>query len=229
MNKVFDPLLGLFLRVFIDDFGVYNDRASHLAKLELVFQRLDAMGVTLSPEKTTIGFSKGKIVGHIMSKDGVATDPEKLDTISKLPFPTTKKALRGFLGMVGYYRWFIHMFAAKTCPLTRFLREDAHALMEDEVSRRAFEQLKSALQIALILRTPDWNKPFLVCCDASGEAVGSTLSQLDKNGHDHPIHFASRQLTLAEKNYTVTEHEGLAVIFSLKKFRHYLLGTRPKL
>jgi len=81
--------------------------------------------VTLSPKKTTLGFSKGKMVGHIMSKDGVATNPEKLDRISKLPFPTTKKALRGFLGMVGYYRRFIHMFVAKTRPLTRFLCEDA--------------------------------------------------------------------------------------------------------
>ncbi len=120
MNKVFDPFLGLFLRVFIDDFGVYSDRASHFAKLELVFQRLDSSGVTLSPKKITIGFSKGKMVGHIVSKDGVARDPEKLDRISKLPFPTTKKAFRGFLGMVGYYRRFIHMFATKTRPLTRF-------------------------------------------------------------------------------------------------------------
>ncbi len=63
--------------------------------------------------------------------------------------------------------------------------------------------------------TPDWNKPFLVYCDASREAVGSTLSQLDENGHDHPIHFASKQLTSAEKNYTMTEQEGLKVIFSL--------------
>jgi hypothetical protein len=74
--------------------------------------------VILNLEKTTLGFSKGKMVGHIMSKDGVATDPKKLDKISKLPFPTMKKALRGFLGMVGYYRRFIHMFAAKTRFLT---------------------------------------------------------------------------------------------------------------
>jgi hypothetical protein len=59
--------------------------------------------VILSPKKTTIGFSEGKMVGHIMSKNGVAIDPEKLDRISKLPFPITKKAFRGFLGMVGYY------------------------------------------------------------------------------------------------------------------------------
>jgi len=118
MNKVFDPFLGLFLRVFIEDFGIYRDRASHLAKFELVFQGLDSSGVTLSPEKTTIGFSKAKMVGHIVSKDGVATNPEKLDRISKLPFPTTKKALRGFLGMVGYYHKFIHMFATKARLLT---------------------------------------------------------------------------------------------------------------
>jgi len=98
MNKVFDPFLGLFLRVFINDFGVYSDRASHLAQLELIFHGLDSSGVTLSPEKTTIGFSDGRMVGHIVSKDGVATDPEKLDRISKLPFPTTKKAHLRFFG-----------------------------------------------------------------------------------------------------------------------------------
>jgi hypothetical protein len=82
---------------------------------------LDDLRVTLSPEKTTIGFSEGKIVGHIVSKDGVIIDLEKLDRISKLPFPTTKKTLQGFLGMVSYYRRFIHMFVAKTRPLIGFL------------------------------------------------------------------------------------------------------------
>jgi len=59
--------------------------------------------------------------------------------------------------------------------------------------------------------------------------VGSTLSQLDKNGHNHPIHFASRQLTSVEKNYIVTKLEGLIIIFSLKKFRHYLMGYKAKI
>jgi len=59
--------------------------------------------VTLSPEKTTIGFLEGKMVRHIVSNNGVAIDLEKLDKISKLPFPTTRKALRGSLGMVGCY------------------------------------------------------------------------------------------------------------------------------
>ncbi len=69
---------------------------SHIAKLELVFQCLLDLGVTLNLEKTTIGFSEGRMVGHIVSKNGVATDPEKFDKISKLPFPTTKKPFKVF-------------------------------------------------------------------------------------------------------------------------------------
>ncbi len=67
------------------------------------------------------------------------------------------------------------------------------------MSKHAFKQLKSILQTALILWTPNWNKTILVYCDAFGKTVGITLSQLDENGHDHSIHFASRQLTSIEK------------------------------
>jgi hypothetical protein len=108
---------------------------SHIAKLELVFQCLLDLGVTLNLEKTTIGFSEGRMVGHIVSKNGVATDPEKFDKISKLPFPTTKKTLRSFLGTMGYYRRFIYIYVAKAHPLTRFLRDDAPTLMGDEASK----------------------------------------------------------------------------------------------
>ncbi len=100
MNKVFEPFLGLFLWVFIDDFGVYSDKISHFTKLELVFQRLDGLKVILSFENTTIGFLEGKIVGHIVSKDGVATDLEKLDRISKF-FPHHKKNPSRFFGDSG--------------------------------------------------------------------------------------------------------------------------------
>jgi hypothetical protein len=70
---------------------------------------LDGSGVILSPKKTTIGFLGRQMVGHIVSKNGVATDPKKFDRILKFPFPTTKKTFRGFSGMVGYYQKFIHV------------------------------------------------------------------------------------------------------------------------
>jgi hypothetical protein len=120
------------------------------------------------------------------------------------------------------------MFVAKECPLTRFLQEDAPTPMEDEMSKHAFEQLKLA-QPTPILRTSDWNKSFLVYYDESRKVVGSTLSQLDENEHDHPIHFASKKLTSIEKNYIMIEQEGLIVIFSFKKFHLYLLGYKAKI
>jgi hypothetical protein len=79
---------------------------------------LDGPRMILNLKKTTIGFSKEKMVGHIVSKDRVIIDPKKLDKTSKLPFCITKKAFQGFWGMVGYYQYFIHMFVTKTCILT---------------------------------------------------------------------------------------------------------------
>jgi hypothetical protein len=111
------------------------------------------------------------------------------------------------------------MFVVKACLLTQFLRKGAFAPIEDEVLKHAFEQLKSTLQATPILQTPNWNKPFLIYCDAFGKMVGNTLSQLNENGHDHPIYFATRQLTLIQNNI-MTEQEGLVVIFFPKKFRH---------
>ncbi len=96
------------------------------------------------------------------------------------------------------------MFVTKTCILTRFLREDAPRPMEDEMSKHAFEQFKSTFQVALILQILNWNIPFLIYYDASGE-MGNTLSQLDKNGHDHPIHFTSKKLTSTLKIYIMTK------------------------
>jgi hypothetical protein len=83
------------------------------------------------------------------------------------------------------------MFVAKARPLTRFLRDDTPTPMEDAASKCAFKQFKSILQITPILRTSNWNKPFLIYRNAFGEAVGNTLSRLDENGHDHPIHFVN--------------------------------------
>ena len=73
---------------------------------------------------------------------------------------------------------------------------------------------------------PNWEKYIHIFVDASNVAIGSVLSQKDENGHDHPIYFASHQFVQAERKYTVTEREALGMIFSVQKFRHYLLGNK---
>ena len=225
MNKVLELYLGHFVRVFMDDFGIYADSASYLEKLEKVFERLDESEITLSAEKIKNRFSSGRLVGHIVSKGGLGTDPEKIEAILSASFSITKRGIRAFLGITGYYRQFIERYAMIAKPLTKFLKDNAPRPQATPDALEAFEKLKLALFSAPILRTPNWEKPFLGFTDAFG-GVGATLAQLDDERFDHPIYYASQQLTSAEMNYTVTEREGLGVIFPLKKFRHYLLGTK---
>ncbi len=92
MSKVFEPFLGLFLLVFIDNFVIYSERAFHLAKLGLVFQHLNGSTMILSPKKIIIGFLEGKIINHIVSKNEMVTYLKEFDKISRFFFPITKKA-----------------------------------------------------------------------------------------------------------------------------------------
>ena len=95
--------------------------------------------------------------------------------------------------------------------------------------QKSFDTLKQALTTAPVLAYSDFGKPFLVATDASSAAVGAVLSQLDENGREQPIHYASRSSNEAEKNYSTHQREGLAIFFALKKFRHYLLCQKFKL
>ncbi|OAE24162.1 hypothetical protein AXG93_2752s1770 [Marchantia polymorpha subsp. ruderalis] len=228
MNRVFEPFIGKFVRDFIDDFCVYGRKADHFDHLIKILQRLEEAKASLNPEKCIFGCEEGLLLGHIISKNGIAVDPEKVTRIMELPFPATLTKLRQFLGMVGYYRRFILSFSNKAHALTNYMKKgvEYELIFKDEAAKTAFEVLKKALVTAPILAKPDWGKPFILYTDASNIAVGCTLSQLDDEKHDHPIAYASRQMVQAEKNYSVTEREALAVIFSLKKFRHYLLGGR---
>jgi hypothetical protein len=108
------------------------------------------------------------------------------------------------------------------------LREDAPTPMEDEVSKRAFEQFNSVFQAAPILQTPEWNKPLLVYCDAFGEAVGSTLSQLDENGLDHPIHFAINNKTSVEKKLYYDQTKRSCSYFLFKEVLPLFVGIQNK-
>nr|PNR32308.1 hypothetical protein PHYPA_026434 [Physcomitrium patens] len=154
-------------------------------------------------------------------------DPDKVQHIMNLPRPETVSDIRGFVGHVSYYRRFISLFAVICQPLTNLLKKppsDGTSLFWTKECTIAFEVLKSKLVFAPILVAPCWTKPFHVYVDAFNVAIGSVLSQKDDKGLDHPIYYTSRQLVGAECNYTTTEREALGMIYSVQKFRHYLLG-----
>ena len=223
MMDIFRDFLKHFLEVFIDDFAVFSKWHEHLDCLRRTFQRCRETQLKLHPGKCFFGLISGLLLGHVISRRGIEVDLGKVRVMLALLPPKNLRELRGFLGCVGYNRWFIEGYARVSSPLTELLRKEAEYLWTD-IRQEAFEELKRRLVTAPILSPPDWTKEFHVTLDASGWCLGAILWQADDENREKPIYYASRQMSPAERNYTTTEREALAVIYACKKFRHYLLG-----
>ncbi|CAB0035370.1 unnamed protein product [Trichogramma brassicae] len=126
--------------------------------------------------------------------------------------------------MVGWYARFLQNLADVRQPLTDLTKKD-RPWKWGEAQQKAFETIKQMLTEAPVLARPNPNLPFTIQTDASNFALGAVLSQ-ETDGHEHPIAYASRTLNKAERNYTTTEKECLAVIWAVNKFRGYILGSQ---
>ncbi|KAL0312975.1 UNVERIFIED_CONTAM: Retrovirus-related Pol polyprotein from transposon.6 [Sesamum radiatum] len=225
MVSIFSDFVEQFIEVFMDDFTVYgNSFDDCLEKLTKVLERCVEKNLVLNYEKCHFMVDQGLILGHIVSSRGIEVDKSKIDVIKSLPYPASVREIRSFLGHAGFYRRFIKDFSKIAQPLCASLQKDT-SFEFDEAYAKAFDKLKESLTSAPVIRPPDWSQPFEIMCDASNHAIGAVLGQ--KIGKDpHVIYYASRMLDDTQSNYTTTEKELLAVVFALKKFRHYLLGTK---
>ncbi|GJS45927.1 reverse transcriptase domain-containing protein [Tanacetum coccineum] len=160
----------------------------------------------------------------MMLKLGIEVDRAKVDVISKLHPSTTVKGIRSFLGHTGFYKRFVKDFSKIARPMTHLLEKDTPFFFSFEC-QSSFEILKKKLTEAPILVSPDWDLPFELMCDASNFAVGAVLGQ-KKDKYFRPIHYASKTLSNAQTNYTVTEKELLAVVYAFEKFRSYLVLSK---
>ncbi|GJS31864.1 reverse transcriptase domain-containing protein [Tanacetum coccineum] len=172
-------------------------------------------------EKCLFMCREGIVLGHNIFKSGIEVDRTKVDVIAKLPYPTTVKGVRSFLGHAGFYRRFIQDFSKIARPMTHLLEKETPFVFSKDCID-AFETLKKKLTEAPILVVPDWNLPFELMCDASDFAIGAVLGQR-KMKHFQPIHYASKTMTKAQIHYTTTEKEMLAVVYAFEKFWPYLL------
>ncbi|XP_057755653.1 uncharacterized protein LOC130974825 [Arachis stenosperma] len=166
----------------------------------------------------------GIVLGHKISNQGIEVDRAKVELIEKLPSPSDVKTIRSFLGHAGFYRRFIKDFSKIAKPLSNLLVSDTPFIF-DETCMLAFEHLKERLSSAPIISPPDWNLHFELMCDASDFAVGAVLGQR-KNNLVHVIYYASKVFNDAQRNYTTTEKELLAIVFAFDKFRSYLIGAK---
>ena len=166
MNDVLRPFLRRFVLVFFDDILVYSPTwTSHLQHLRTVFTALWAAQLFVKHTKCSFGDPSVAYLGHIISQHGVAMDAAKIQAVAEWPRPRSPKELRGFLGLAGYYRKFIQDFGSVGAPLTQLLRKDSFAWAP--ATDDAFQRLKLALTTTSVLSLPDFNRPFVVECDAS--------------------------------------------------------------
>ncbi|KAK1615684.1 hypothetical protein QYE76_021201 [Lolium multiflorum] len=166
---------------------------------------------------------EGIVLRHKISERGIEVDRAKVEAIEKMPYPRNVKGIRSILGHAGFYRRFIKDFSKISKPLTNLLQKDVPFVFDDDC-KKAFETLKKALTTPVV-EPPDWNLPFEIMCDASDFAVGAVLGQrVDKKLNF--IHYASKTLDVARRNYATTEKELLAVVFACDKFRSYIVDSK---
>lgn len=197
-----------------------------LTWLKRVLDRIREAGLTINPEKSKFCRSQVKYLGFLIQQEGLKVDPDKTAPIVEYPPPKNIKQLRRFIGMASWYRRFIPQCATRLEPLTRLLRKSFSWEWGDE-QKSAFESVKSCITSPPTLSYPNFELSFTLQTDASSVGLGAILTQ-ELEGVEHVIAFASRALSGAEKKYSTTEQECLAVVWSIKKFRPYLEGYKFK-
>ena len=206
-----------------DDVLVWgDDESDHDNNLYDTLQQSKKNGVLYNIAKCHIKQPQIKFYGNIISKDGMAPDPQKVNAIANMPVPTSKQELRSVLGMVNYLSRFTPNLAHMTSPLRELTKDDVDYqwLPEHET---AFKNVKDIISSTDVLAFFDGTKAVTVQTDASMKGLGATLLQ-----EGRPVAYASKSLSAAESNYSNIEREMLGVVFGLTRFHHYVYARKVR-
>ena len=214
--------------VYLDDIVIHSHTWSeHIQHLTEILRQLEEAGLTIKLKKCTFGASDCTYLGYQIGGGGVLPEQRKIQAIVEMARPQTKKDVRTFLGITGYYRRFVQNYATIAEPLTELTRKNLpESITWSKRAEFAFQKLKEVLTTAPIMRNPDFQRTFILQTDASGVGVGAILSQGEGESEDSPIAYFSRKLLPREQAYSTVEKECLAIVLAVRHFRAYLLG-RP--
>jgi len=213
------------LLCYLDDIVVFSKTTEEqLERLGCLLQRQKDANLKLKPSKCQLFQRRVGFLGHIVSAEGIQTDPEKIRLIAEWPAPRTLKEVRGFLGLTGYYRRFIQGYSEIVSPLHALMKKN-RAFAWSHECQASFEELKERLQEPSILALPNEEGDFLLDMDASDSCIAAVLFQL-QDGQERVGSYAGRALSANERNYCITRKELLAVVYYLKYFKQYLLGHK---
>jgi len=216
------------LLISLDDVIVISpDFSTHVSRLREVFDRLWAAGQKLKSSKCALLQPEVTYLGHVVGRDGVATDPEKVQAVKEWAVPRDLPELRAFLGLVGYYWQYIPDFVGIAQPVNRLTAKGVRWQWTQE-EQQAFDHLKQRLMEAPILAYLDPAREYILDTDTSDHSVGAVLSQV-QGGSEVVVAYYSKTFAAAEKNYCTTRKELLAVVKAVKHFRPYLYGRTFRL
>ena len=211
---------------FMDDMLVGTEtKERHIEILRLVLSRLREAILSARPSKCYFGFRQLEYLGHMVGNGKMIPLERVMEKIRQVEPPTTKKQVKSFLGLVGFYRRFIPHFAEIALPLTDLTKGGTKPgpVLWTERCQKAFDELKEKLCSQPVCCLPDWTKEFVLRTDASDVGLGAVLLQ-DQGFGFQPLACASKKLNPAERNYSPIEKECLAVVFGVQKYSQFLLG-----
>ena len=195
-----------------------------------MFEKLSKAGLKLKPSKCEFFKEKITYLGHIVSKDGIETDPKKIASVKHWPRPETVTQVCKFLGFTNYYRKFLHQYAQIARPLNQLISGDnakrkRTKIVWTEECKIAFVKLKELCSDTPCLAYPDYTKSFKLYTDASESGLGVVLLQIKQDNLERPVAFASRTLSKSEWNYDAHKLEFLALRWAVTDhFHEYLYG-----
>ena len=210
---------------FMDDILIGSPTfEDHVKDLTQLFEIFAKYGLKIKLSKCQFFKEELAYLGHVVNQSGVKPDPKKITAITKMEKPEDVSALRRFLGMASYYRKFVKNFSSIAQPLFKLLEKDS-VYKWNEDCQVAMDTIKEKLTSEPILRHPDFNREFTIQTDASYQGLGAVITQVDNNGNEYVVAYASRTLSKAERNYATTVLEGQAIMWATKYFRHYIYGN----
>ncbi|UYV70284.1 hypothetical protein LAZ67_7002373 [Cordylochernes scorpioides] len=228
MDNVLGNLRWQICLCYLDDVIIYSsDFPTHIKRLEAVLRCFSESNLKLNAKKCRFAFEELEILGHITNQEGIKPAEYNIKAVRDFPQPKKAKEVQSFLGMCSYYRKFIKDFSLIADPLTSLIRKNVQFIWTGK-QEEAFQNLKKALMNPPILGHFDPNAATCIHTDASNIGLGATLIQ-NIGGEEKVISYLSRTLSKPEQNYSTTEKECLAVVWSISKLWPYLYGRHFKI
>jgi hypothetical protein len=224
------PYIDDFTVSYLDDILIYSTKEKeHEDHVRQVLQRLQELGLYCNAEKCQFRVQEVGFLGFFINSDGIGMESNRISTIEDWPTPESVRHVQVLLGFTNFYRRFIRKYAQVTAPISNLLKTMGSQKWEwNWDAELAFRKLKKAFTEAPILQHFNLQKPIILRADASGFAIAGILNQYDRFGILRTVNFYSRKCSPAEKKYDTDDRELLAIVETLKQWRHYLEGANHK-